>query len=257
MSLKVTVLGCSGIYSAPGGACSGYLIDSSSIDSNSTDNDAAIVWLDAGPGTLPNLQLHHQLQKVDAMVLSHEHPDHWLELPVIYNAWKYCLGKDVAPLAVYGTAGTKALAENLIGESLSPVLDFQVIADGDEIKIGNQKWLFSETDHPVETLAARISLNGSSVAYSADTGPKWNPTEIISGVDLFLCEATFPTELEGEIPVHLSARQAGEMAAQGKAKRLAITHSMPTQNSDELAQEATQAFGMPVEQAEINATYTI
>lgn len=245
MSFKVTVLGCSGIYSAPGGACSGYLVDS----------EDTVVWMDAGPGTLSNLQLHQQLENVDAIVLSHEHPDHWLELPVVYNAWKYCM--DIAPLNVYGTSGTKKLAENLIGQDLSPVFNFHTIADGDAIEIGNQKWRFSQTDHPVETMAARVNFNGSSFAYSADTGPNWDPTSLISGVDLFLCEATFSNESEGKVNVHLSARQAGEMASQAKANRLVITHSMPEYHSHDLVNQASEAFGVPVEQAEINAIYTI
>ena len=244
-SLKVTVLGCSGVYSVAGGACSGYLIDSQDT----------VVWMDAGAGTLSNLQLHAQLEKVDAMVLSHEHPDHWLELPVLYNAWKYCV--DIEPLKVFGTKGTKTLAENLLGENLFPVLDFQIIADGDEINIGNQKWLFSETDHPVETMASRISVNGSSVAYSADTGPKWDPTPISSGADLFLCEATFLTDSETKDAVHLSARQAGSMAKQTGVKRLVVTHRMPGCCPEEQQEEVTQAYGLPVEQAEVNAVYTI
>lgn len=244
--LKTVVLGCSGIYSAPGGACSGYLIDS----------EDTVVWLEAGPGSLSNLQLHQQLEEIDAIVLSHEHPDHWLELPVIYNALKYCV--DLKPLKVYGTAGTKVLAESIIGQPLTEeILDFVTITDGQKVEIGNQKWQFAQTDHPVETLAARINFNGSSMGYSADTGPNWDSSPISSEVDLFLCEATFSNELEEDGAVHLSARQAGELAKQGGAKRLVITHKMPEHNSEELAEQASEAFGATVEQAEVNAVYVI
>ncbi|HEV2369108.1 MAG TPA: MBL fold metallo-hydrolase, partial [Acidimicrobiales bacterium] len=68
--LRLTVLGCSGSYPGPGQACSGYLVR----------HGATTVWLDAGSGTLANLQLHVALGEIDAIVLSHEHPDHWSDV---------------------------------------------------------------------------------------------------------------------------------------------------------------------------------
>ena len=72
MGLSITVLGCSGTYAGPGGACSGYLVRS---------NDTS-VWVDTGPGSLANLQQHIDLASLDAIVVSHSHPDHWGELGV-------------------------------------------------------------------------------------------------------------------------------------------------------------------------------
>jgi len=68
--MKLTVLGCSGSYPGPGGAASGYLVEA----------DGTRIWLDAGSGTLANLQRHIGLDAVDAVVLSHEHPDHWADI---------------------------------------------------------------------------------------------------------------------------------------------------------------------------------
>ncbi len=79
MGLSITVLGCSGTYAGPGGACSGYLVRS---------NDTS-VWVDTGPGSLANLQQHIDLASLDAIVVSHSHPDHWGELGVVRNALKY------------------------------------------------------------------------------------------------------------------------------------------------------------------------
>ncbi len=245
-SLKVVVLGCSGTYASPGGACSGYLVDSQDT----------LTWLDAGPGTLANLQLHTQLEKIDALVLTHEHGDHWLELPIIYNAFKYYLNRKNMP--VYGTSATKALAEQLLGKSsLSPVFDFQTVSDGDELTIGNQTWRFSATDHPVETMAVRVNNNGSSFGFSADTGPNWDSSPVSSEVDLFLCEATFPSDMESRDAVHLSARQAGKMAQETGVKRLIVTHAAPEYCSESHTHEASEAFGGLVEAAEVNAIYSI
>ena len=73
------------------------------------ESETTRVWLDAGPGTLANLQRHHQLTEIDAIVVTHEHPDHWLDLAMAYIACRYFL--DRAPMPVYGTAGTRALAQ--------------------------------------------------------------------------------------------------------------------------------------------------
>ncbi len=71
----VTVLGTSGSYPGPGSACSGYLLRHQGFN----------LWLDAGPGTMANLQTHIGLADVDAVVLSHEHPDHWSDIDGFYR----------------------------------------------------------------------------------------------------------------------------------------------------------------------------
>ncbi|HMC51941.1 MAG TPA: MBL fold metallo-hydrolase, partial [Acidimicrobiales bacterium] len=79
MALTLTVLGCDGSYPGPGGACSGYLVRGGGVR----------LWLDAGSGTMANLQRHVGLDEIDAVVLSHEHPDHWTDLEAYYVACAY------------------------------------------------------------------------------------------------------------------------------------------------------------------------
>ena len=124
-ALKVTVLGCSGSYANAGGACTGFLIQS----------PQANVWLDAGPGTLANLQDHIRLSDLTAIVLSHEHADHWLELPVVYNAIRHYVLCE--PIPVYGTIGTFALARNMC-EDIEESFTCNVIHDKSSTVIGDQ-----------------------------------------------------------------------------------------------------------------------
>ena len=149
MALSITVLGCSGTYAAAGGACSGYLVRSGTTT----------VLVDAGPGTLANVQQHVGIDGLDAVVVTHEHPDHWLEVPVLRNAMKYSLGLGALPL--FSTAGTLGLAEGIT--SLSPTFLPTVVADGDEVSVGDVSLRFSRTHHPVETLAVRASADVSAV----------------------------------------------------------------------------------------------
>ena len=246
MGLSITVLGCSGSYSGPGLACTGYLVES----------DSARVWLDAGPGTLANLQRHCTLEEIDAIVITHEHPDHWLDLAMAYIACRYFLSRGTLP--VYGTAGTHLLACALAGRhDLAPTIDWQDITDRDSVVIGDQQWRFSRTDHPVETLAPRVDSGGRSFAFSADTGEDWSFARLGDGIDLALCEATFLHEDLVSPSPHLSALQAGAMAADAGVGRLLLTHLAPGSDAAAFRQEVTESFGAPVELVDVDRRYEV
>lgn len=244
MPLTLTVLGSSGTYAGPDGACSGFLVRS----------DTTTVLLDAGPGTLANLQRHVPLEQLDAVVLSHSHPDHWLELPVLRNALKYVLGRDGLP--VHTTAETLELAEQLCSGGLTPTFVPHVISDGSELRIGDLALRCSRTDHPVETLGVRVESAGRSLGYTADTGPAWSIGEL-GTVDLALSEATFVHDAPERNPVHLSARQAGQIARAAGAGRLVLTHVLPTGSVELALAEAADAYGAPVEHAALHRSFDV
>jgi ribonuclease BN (tRNA processing enzyme) len=241
--LTVTVLGCSGTYPGAGAACSGYLVRSPSTT----------VVVDLGSGTLANLQRHVALADVDALVLSHEHPDHWLDVPLLRNAMRYMLG--LGDLPVYGTAGNLALARTLI-DGLEPTLVWHTVTDGSAETIGDLELRFARTDHPVETLAVRVDNGGRSLLYSADTGPRWRGGDLGGGVDTLLCEATFAPADEDRHQ-HLSARQAAALAASVGADRLVLTHVPPGGDADEQRRLAAADHPGPVSVAETGATFAI
>ena len=237
--LAVTVLGCSGSYPGPGGACSGYLVD----------DGTTRVWLDAGSGTMANLQRHVASDQVDAMILSHEHPDHWSDLEGWNIYLRYFLERDGFP--VYAPAGLK---EHTYDEM--PNVAWTDVADGDRVTIGTLEATFSRTDHGPETLGTRIDAGGRSLGYSADTGPAWSLEALGPGLDLALCEASVPTEQEGKMQ-HLSARQAGEQAKAAGAGRLVLTHLWPTLDLDRCRDDGAAAFGAPVDIARVGARYDV
>jgi ribonuclease BN (tRNA processing enzyme) len=241
--VTLTVLGCSGTYPGGGGACSGYLVRS----------PGASLVVDLGAGTLANLQRHLAIGEVDAVVLSHVHPDHWLDLPVLRNAMRYVLG--IEGLPVYGTAETWLMAEVIIGE-LPPTMLWHSIDESSVVEVGDQVVRFSRTDHPVETLAVRVDAAGRSLLYSADTGSAWYPGETGADVDLMLCEASLQPDHEGQVQ-HLSARQAGKLARTLGAGRLVVTHVVPGVDAEAQLGMAEQAFGGPVELATTNRSYEV
>jgi ribonuclease BN (tRNA processing enzyme) len=242
--LAVTILGSSGTYAGPGTACSGYLVRGGGTQ----------VWVDAGPGTLAAVQEHIPLDQLDALVLTHSHPDHWLELPVLRNALRYVLG--VKGLPVYGTAETLELAEVLVGNRLAPTFRWTTITEGSGFSVGPLRFSTSVTDHPVETLALRVDHDGRSLGYSADTGAAWSPSGLGADLDLLLCEASLTEDEAGRVQ-HLTAREAGALAAEAGVARLLLTHLVPGVDPDEQAAAAAAAFGSPVEVARPGETYVI
>ena len=192
--LHLNVLGCDGTYAGPGGACSGYLVSSRTTH----------LWMDAGPGTLSRVQRHVALQDLSAVVISHEHPDHSGELPILRNALRFLLG--MSGLPVLTTASARRLVDELTGGA-EPTFAWDVVADGDERQVGDMRLRFVRTDHPVETLAVRIDHPSGSLVYSADTGGGLDGARLDpdgTGVDLFLVEASMAAEDEDAVQ-HLTA----------------------------------------------------
>lgn len=237
--MTLTVLGCSGSYPGPGQACSGYLVRT----------ETTTIWLDAGSGTLANLQRHIGIPAVDAIVLSHEHPDHWTDLTGYYVACKYYLECPVVP--VYAPAGLREQAYYR-----DEPLSWNTVTDGDRRQVGDVTLTFSRTDHGNDTLAVRLDACGRSLGYSADTGPGWSLEALGPRLDLALCEATYLRDMEGR-GQHMSARQAGASARAAGAACLVLTHLQPGTDRDASRAEGAQAFGAEVEVAEEHAVYEL
>lgn len=245
----VTVLGSSGSYACPANPATGYLVRSGDTS----------VLVDCGPGTLGPLQEHVALASLSAVVVSHEHPDHWNELPVLFNALRYYL--DRTDLPVYLTAGTLEIAGGFWARTgAAPTLRTTVIDADSQVTVDGLSLRFSRTDHGPETLAVRIDdPGGRSLAYSADTGPGWSMASLGPGIDLGIWEATVldrDRHLAGDY--HCSAAATGRAAREAGLGRLMLTHLLPgAGRPEEFAAEAAAEYGAPVEVARPGATYEV
>jgi ribonuclease BN (tRNA processing enzyme) len=232
--VELTVLGCSGSYGAPaGGACSGYLVRTT----------GAALWLDCGNGTLANLQRHAAVDDLTAVVITHWHPDHCVDIYGLHVLLKYGLGRSGVP--VYAPEGLDDRLATLVDGDWGGVFSWQAVGDGDAVTLEDCGLRFSRTAHPPPTMAVELSADGKRLVYTADTGPDWSPEAFGSGADLVLSEATFQRDTENS-GVHLSARQAGELARAAGARRLMLTHLWPGLDPTASVVEGSDAFGREV-----------
>ena len=228
--MRLTVLGSSGTFAGPDGACSGYLVE----------HDGFRLVMDIGPGTLANLQRHLPLDRIDAVLVSHAHPDHWGDLPTLCNAYRYVLGRDDLP--VLGPQEALDRVESALGTSSGPTFALQDAADGDEFELGPLDLRCSATDHPGVTLGFHLSVGGAGIGYSADTGPGWSFKEFNAPVTLAVCEVSYLNESDTR-GVHMSATEAGIMCRDAGVANMAATHIVPGQDRDAILDAAQAAFG--------------
>ncbi|WP_103529607.1 MBL fold metallo-hydrolase, partial [Streptomyces sp. SM12] len=249
--MKLTVVGCSGSFPSADSACSSYLIEA----------EGYRLLLDLGNGALGELQKYSGLYDIDAVVISHLHPDHFIDMCGYFVARYYRHeGGRCPPIPVYGPPGTEerlvtAYADTPTEKSMSEVFDFRALVDGDELTLGPLALRTALMRHPVEAYGFRIAHRDTVITYSGDSGPCHALEELARDSDLFLCEASFVDGRENLPDVHMTGREAGECASAASAGRLVLTHVPPWTDASLNLRHARDVFDGPVELARPGAVY--
>jgi ribonuclease BN (tRNA processing enzyme) len=235
--MRLHVLGSSGGYPVPDNPCSGFLLE----------RGETRIWMDAGNGTMAAVQRIVPLERIDALVISHVHADHCADLFTLYVALRFRMDGPLrkplwAPREVWEIVPRFLDPTGRGALKLEEAFDFHPLEDGCEADIAGVRFRCARTDHPVETLALRAEADGAVLAYTADTGPGADLTGLARGADLFVCEACYQDAAMGA-PVHLSARQAGDLARRSGVRNLALTHIWPTLDPEVSLTEAREAAG--------------
>lgn len=231
--MRVSVVGSSGTFPAPGRPASGYVVELG----------ATRVWCDAGPGTFMSLPVESDL--IDAVVISHQHPDHCADLMAAAHAWTYRPDpRDPVPLYA-----PQVVWDRLTGflEQEPSCFDFEPVWTGDEARIGELVVSFVEMDHSVPTVGSRWDGNGRTFFYTGDTGPAGAWPDHAADVDVMLSEASYQEATKNpDYPHHLSAAEAGEIARRVHADQLVLTHIPPYLDPSVSVSEAEAVFDRPV-----------
>jgi ribonuclease BN (tRNA processing enzyme) len=217
--VRITVLGGCGAWPAAGRACSGYLVEHAGF----------LLLVDPGYATLPRLLTHTAAEQVDAVLISHGHPDHCADLNPLLRA--RALGEDPPPaLPVHTLPG--AVDPVLALDNPRMLADAYALRDfsaGDRFEVGPFQVDSWALPHFVPNAGLRLTAGGRVLAYTGDTGPSADIAVMARDADVLLAEATFPDRVpDADDARYLStARQAGEHAARAGAQRLILTHLWP------------------------------
>lgn len=249
--MRFTVLGSSGTYPTPTNPASSYLVET----------DATTIWCDAGPGGFQALASVIDPADIDAVVISHRHPDHCVDLFAAFHALTY------RPEPVRGVPlfAHQSVIDHILGfldagedHSIHSTFDISGVEAGAVWAVGDVTVRAVEMDHSVPTFGFEFESAGRIVFYTADTGAGGTWSDRIGPVDLLVSEASFQGDAgNNAYRQHLTATQAGEIAAFVDATRLVLTHIPPHLEPLTSIREAEKTYGRTVMAAVPGTTYEV
>ncbi len=249
--MQLDVLGSSGTYPAPDRPASGYLVS----------NLSTHVLCDAGFGVFPELLRRLSPEELDAVVLSHRHPDHCADFLALHHALAYG-PYEVTGLPVFSAPGVADRIADFLGAGEGHVLfktfDFHEVGEDNHVTVGSIDLRFAVTAHSVPTVATRFEAAGRSLVYSADTGPGGGFPGLCHGASVVMAEASIPGGRDDQGATHhLTATEAGEIAREAGAGMLILTHLRPSLDAERSADAARQVFAGRVAVASPGDVYQI
>jgi len=249
--MRLTVLGCAGTFPGPNSACSSYLVE----------HDGFRLLVDAGNGSTGVLQRSVGLLDIDAVMISHLHGDHYLDLITYTYARRYHPEGSPGALPVYGPSDIEAHIAGAFGrpveDLLRAVYDFHPVSGPGHIGVGPFDVELVPVNHPIETYGMRISAGGKTLAYSADSGVCDELVKLAREADLFLCEASYLEGDDNPPDIHLTGREAADHAVRADVGQLLLTHLVPWGDSSRTLAEAEQVFHGDLALVETGNTYDI
>lgn len=255
---ELTVVGCRAGMPLPGVPSSGYVVRS----------PATTLLLDCGPGVAGAVGAVVDPALIAAVIVTHMHSDHCYDLLPL---GKILVGGDRRPrtqlLVPEGATDTLRTLNRLfpVGRA-APALDrvfeegFDVCEyrPGDAAVIGDCEVSLVPTRHAVPCCGVRVRTPSGTVSYTGDSGYTPSLLALAADVDLLVCEATLRTR--DQTPHgHLSAAEAGWVAAESGAHHLLLTHfsDMDRRWLDSLRDDAREHFSGPISLAHPNLTVAL
>jgi ribonuclease BN (tRNA processing enzyme) len=232
----------------PGGACSSYLVRT----------DEAALLFDIGSGAFGKLELAIEYPKLDAIVISHMHADHFFDLVPYRYALRHGHLRSERKVALWLPpngrmaleALRKALAPDAPADFFDRVFAIREYNPAEALQVRDLRVRFCRTRHYIAAYAARAQSDGASITYSADTAPCDEVVDLARGTSLFLCETALGLGIEHGERGHSSAQEAGEMASRANAGRLVLTHYSAAYAPGALVDAAKRDFSGQVDAAE-------
>lgn len=248
--MRVTVLGSSASFAGPDRACSGHLVEAA----------GARVLFDCGNGVTANLSAIEAPDRLDAVFITHAHPDHFADIYVILAALRFAPSGPRPPIALYLPEGLWDKIRCLLSDRLATDFDEAFVpvtlVAREPVTLGDLTITPIPVEHVGPTFALVAEAGGVKFAYSSDTGLCEGLEEAAHHADFLLAEATLPERYANQA-AHLTAVQAARVARQAGVRALALTHVWPTNDRIEMARLASDEFGSTVVVADEFDTFNL
>lgn len=258
--MLVRIIGPSGSMSGPRGAASCYLVQARGDDARTYS-----LALDIGPGSFGQLWSVMEPAALDALALSHLHIDHCGDIMSmqVYRRWRH--GSALAPLPLFGPAGTVARLRQLDGfagnNDFSTEFAWQGLADGASFRVGPMTVTAYSVWHSVPAFGFRIQGPGEdggevTVTYTGDTDLCEGVQRAAGGADLLLSECGF-TDADDISGIHMNGERAGTLAASAGVGRLVLTHIQPWTDPRVCVAEARRTWAGRLDVARAGDVYRV
>lgn len=240
--MRLTVLGGSAACPNPGGASSSYLVQHGEFS----------LILDCGPGSVPVLRKYSKLRDIGAVMISHLHSDHTIDLVPFRYGLRYIPNGQGPRVPLWMPPHGRNFLDRLADvfaagpEADDPFFDTEFDVDEYDpsatVEVGPFQVSFTSTRHFIDCWAMRIECGGRSLVYLADTNYLESLADFGTNADLMICEATMPPQPEDapKSDGHLTAAEAGQIASLAHARHLVLTHIW-AENGKSLAAENARA----------------
>ncbi|MCB7136420.1 MBL fold metallo-hydrolase [Cellulosimicrobium marinum] len=276
--MRLVTVGCSGSFAGPGSPASSYLVQVPAALAAATgheERDWSVV-LDLGNGALGALQRFVDPLDLDAVALSHLHPDHFVDVCGLYVYLRYHPERGSARtgvpsrLPLLGPSGTARRVEEAYGaepgDGITGELAVRPWSPGSPVTVGPLTLEPFRVLHPVEAYGVRVTGPSSVrpgeravLAYSGDTDACDGVVDVARDADLLLCEAAFHEGRDDGVErgIHLTGRRAGEVATAARARRLVLTHLPAWNDPQRSLAEARRTYAGPVDVATTGAEFLV
>lgn len=211
-----------------------------------------VTLIDPGPGSLKRaFDAGFPPWTIRRVLLTHHHVDHMLDLVALLFARVNPFLDPPSPLlrlAILGGPGTEKRVRDLaatFGGGLlesGPGVEIRELAVGRfELGAPGVDSLAVAVTHSPASLAYRFRLgSGVVLAVSGDTGDDPGAVEVARDADHYLLEAALPDDRA--LAGHVTARQAGTIAARARCRHLILNHFYPQVDPEAAARDAAREF---------------
>jgi ribonuclease BN (tRNA processing enzyme) len=210
------------------------------------------IVLDLGYATLPHLLAllkSHTADGIDAVVVTHAHPDHVVDLHGLFRA-RWFARREAAPIPLYAPAGVLVMVADLeAGDTAAVATVFDAYPlPALPYRVGPfllESWALP---HYVPNAGVRLTAPGLTVAYTGDTGPDASLADVGRDADVYIIDSTDRHQQSGTAPPpsdlrrNLTAREAAAAVTAAGARRLLLTHFWPGNDREASLTAAAEMF---------------